>query len=313
MNILVTGAAGFIGSHLCERLVRDGHTVTGVDCFTPYYARGIKERNLEGLARCPAFTLAEADLSSCAVGPLLRGVDYVYHLAAMPGLVKSWTEFETYSRCNITATYRLLDAVADSSVRRVIHASTSSVYGKFACGDESQAIDPVSPYGVTKFAAENICRAFVAEKGLSVTVLRYFSVYGPRQRPDMAYNRFIDALLNGRTIDLYGDGHQARSSTYVGDCVEATASALYLPPDEVYNVGGGEVVTINEVIRRLETISGLRAKVRHLPARIGDQRDTAANTDRLTRAIGWRPKVGIDEGLRRQFEWMSRQATPLAA
>jgi nucleoside-diphosphate-sugar epimerase len=313
MNILVTGAAGFIGSHLCERLVRDGHAVTGVDCFTPYYPRHLKERNLEGLARCPTFTLAERDLSDCEVGPLLKGVDYVYHLAAMPGLVKSWTEFETYSRCNITATYRLLDAVTDSQVRRVIYVSTSSVYGKYARGDEDQPIRPVSPYGVTKYAAENICRAFIAEKGLSVTTLRYFSVYGPRQRPDMAYHRFIDALLNGRTIDLFGDGEQARSSTYVGDCVEATAAALYLPPDEVYNVGGGEVVTVNEVIRRLGAISGLRAKVRHLPARVGDQRDTAANTDKLARAIGWRPKVGIDEGLRRQFEWMSRQATLLAA
>lgn len=313
MNILVTGAAGFIGSHLCERLVRDGHTVTGVDCFVPYYPRHFKEGNLESLRTHPAFTLAERDLSTDPVGPLLRGVDYVYHLAAMPGLVKSWTDFETYSRCNITATYRLLDAVTGSGVRRVIHASTSSVYGRFARGDEGQTIHPISPYGVTKYAAENVCRAFVEEKELSITILRFFSVYGPRQRPDMAYHKFIDALLTGRTIDLYGDGNQTRSSTYVADCVEATAAALYLSPDEVYNVGGGEVVTVNDVIRKLENISGLKAKVRHLPARAGDQRDTAAVTDKLARAIGWRPRVGIDEGLRRQFEWMSRQPSRMAA
>jgi nucleoside-diphosphate-sugar epimerase len=314
MTCLVTGAAGFIGSHLCERLVLDGHRVRGIDAFVPYYPRSIKEQNLAWLRSQSVFELLSIDLRSDALAESLAGVDAVFHLAAMPGLPLSWTDFQLYESCNLSGTHRLLDAtVAQPRIPKFIYASTSSVYGREATGDESQACRPISPYGVTKLAAENLGRAFADERGLPFVGLRYFSVYGPRQRPDMAYNRFITALRAGSPIRIFGDGQQVRGNTFVADCVAATVFALQAPSGAVFNVGGGESVSVRDVVHKLESLIGRRAVLEFCEPRPGDQRATLANTALIERTLNWRPKVGIDEGLARQVEWHESQALPAAA
>jgi nucleoside-diphosphate-sugar epimerase len=313
MKCLVTGAAGFIGSQLCEQLLRDNHTVIGLDAFIPYYPRAAKEANLAGFRNHPAFHFHPIDLRGDPLDTVLAGVEAIFHLAAMPGLTRSWTDFDLYESCNVTATQRLLEvARKQASLKRFLYVSTSSVYGRYASGDESLPTRPISPYGVTKLAAENLCRAYAEECGLPLVVLRYFSVYGPGQRPDMAYHRFISALLQGQPITVYGDGWQSRGNTYVGDCVAATTAALCAPVGEVYNVGGGETASVWEILKKLERITGRRATVKREPARTGDQRVTVAETGKLFRHLGWKPRVGLDEGLERQVIWqqglLQRQA-----
>jgi nucleoside-diphosphate-sugar epimerase len=304
MRCLVTGAAGFIGSHLSERLLQEGHEVVGLDALIPYYAPAVKEGNLAAARDCRSFTWHRLDLRHDPLDAALEGVEVVFHLAAMPGLPMSWTDFDLYESCNVTATQRLLEALCRRpELPRFVHASTSSVYGRFATGDETLPTRPVSPYGVTKLAAENLCRAYVEEHGLALTVLRYFSVYGPRQRPDMGYHRFVSALLAGGEVVVYGDGQQVRGNTYVLDCVEATVAAARAVPGEVYNVGGGEAVTVWEVLRKLEGITGRQARVRQQPARAGDQRYTCADTTKLQRHLGWTPRTPLEEGLARQVAW----------
>jgi nucleoside-diphosphate-sugar epimerase len=304
MKCLVTGAAGFIGSHLCERLVNDGHEVVGVDAFIPYYPRPVKEANLASLHTQGQFTLHDLDLRTGALAAALDGVDVVFHLAAMAGLVKSWTDFDLYQSCNLTATQRLLEAVRQTpTVRRFVYASTSSVYGRFSSGDETMPTRPISPYGVTKLASENLCRAYHEEHGLPLVVLRYFSVYGPRQRPEMGYHLFIAALLEGRPIAVFGDGLQVRGNTYIGDCVEATVAALRAPLGETYNVGGGESASVWDILHRLEALTSRRADTRSAPPRPGDQRYTFADTGKLLRHLGWQPRVTLDEGLALQVAW----------
>ena len=304
MKCLVTGAAGFIGSHLCERLLGAGHAVVGLDAFVPLYPRAVKEANVEPARRHPLFTFHETDLRHDGLGPLLDGVEVVFHLAAMPGLVRSWTDFDLYAGCNVTGTQRLLEAARGSaSLRRFLYASTSSVYGRFASGDETLPARPISPYGVTKLAAENLARAYAEEQGIPCVALRYFSVYGPRQRPDMGYHRFIHALLTGQPVVVNGDGLQVRGNTYVADCVEATVAAVEAIPGEIYNVGGGEAATVWDILAKLENLVGRKAVVRREPARPGDQRYTFADTGKLRRHLGWQPRIGLDEGLARQVAW----------
>jgi nucleoside-diphosphate-sugar epimerase len=313
MKCLVTGAAGFIGSHLCEELLRRGHHVAGLDAFVPYYPRPLKEANLTELRQHLHFTFHELDLRRDDLTAALDGVEAVFHLAAMAGLVRSWTDFDLYQSCNLSATHRLLEKVRPLALRRFVLASTSSVYGRNASGDEALPTRPVSPYGVTKLAAENLCRAFADEHRLPLVVLRYFSVYGPRQRPDMGYHRFIAAMANGLPVTVNGDGHQVRGNTYVGDCVEATVAALEAPRNETYNVGGGETASVWDVLKKLEGILGVQAIVRREPDRPGDQRMTGADTAKLCSHLGWRPKVGLDEGLARQAAWQVGQARRAAA
>jgi nucleoside-diphosphate-sugar epimerase len=304
MRCVVTGAAGFIGSHLCERLMADGHAVTGIDCFTAYYPRPIKERNLSIIRGKPHFTFRELDLSEGVPADAVAGAEWVFHLAAMPGLTRSWLDFDLYNRHNLTATHRLLEALKGStSLKRLIYASTSSVYGKYASGDEHLPIRPSSPYGITKFASEQLCRVHFEEFGLPAVILRYFSVYGPRQRPEMGYHLFIDAILKGKTISITGDGLQVRGNTYVADCIDATILATQTMPGETFNLGGGELVTVIEVIRKLERIISKQAAIEYHPPRKGDQLATGADVSKLTRHIGWKPTTGIDEGLARQVEW----------
>jgi nucleoside-diphosphate-sugar epimerase len=314
MKCLVTGAAGFIGSHLCEELLRRGHQVVGLDAFIPYYPRGCKEANLAGLLGQPGFRFHEVDLRCHDPAAALDGVEAIFHLAAMPGLVRSWSDFDLYQSCNLLATHRLLEAVRRlPRLHRFVLASTSSVYGRYACGDETLPARPVSPYGVTKLAAEHLCRSHADEHALPLVVLRYFSVYGPRQRPDMGYFRFVEAMLHGRPVTVNGDGQQVRGNTYVSDCVEATVAALQAPCGELYNVGGGESASVWDVVGRLEQIMGVKAIIWREPARPGDQRVTGADTSRLRSHLGWQPRVGLDEGLARQVAWQGAQVQRQAA
>lgn len=313
MKCLVTGAAGFIGSHLCEHLLRAGHTVIGLDAFIPFYPRDAKEANLTGFRNHPSFHFHPLDLRCDPLSEAIAGVEALFHLAAMPGLTRSWTDFDLYESCNIIGTQRLLEAVRGMpSLRRFVYASTSSVYGRYGSGDETLPARPISPYGVTKLAAENLCRAHAEECGLPLVVMRYFSVYGPRQRPDMGYHRFIDALLRGQPLTVYGDGLQSRGNTYVEDCVAATVAALGAPLGEVYNVGGGETANVWDILGKLERLVGRPAVVRREPARPGDQRVTGADTTKLYRHLGWEAKTTLDDGLERQVAWqrsrMQRQA-----
>ncbi len=310
MNYVVTGAAGFIGSHLCEELLGGGDQVAGIDAFIPYYPVAAKERNLAGPLSRPNFRFHRLDLRHDALEGALADAEVIFHLAAMPGLVKSWSDFDGYWTCNVQATQRLLEATrrAAGRLRRLIYVSTSSVYGRFASGDETLPTKPVSPYGVTKLAGEQLCRAYGEACGLPVVALRYFSVYGPRQRPDMGYHLFIRAMLRGEPITVYGDGQQVRGNTYVSDCVAATLAAVAAHPGEVYNVGGGEAATLWDIIHKLEALAGRKAVIKQEPARAGDQRYTFADTAKLRTHLGWQPRVGLDEGLARQWAWQQGEA-----
>jgi nucleoside-diphosphate-sugar epimerase len=313
MKCLVTGAAGFIGSHLCERLLRDGCDVVGVDAFIPLYPRTIKENNLAGARSNRSFHMVVADLRDADMEEILDGVEAVFHLAAMPGLPRSWTDFTLYETCNVTATQRLIAAAGQCrSLKRFVYASTSSVYGRYGSGDESLPARPISPYGVTKYAAEQLCRAYSDEFGLPLVVLRYFSVYGPRQRPDMGYHKFINALLRDEAITIFGDGQQVRGNTYIDDCIAATVAAVGASVGEAYNVGGGETASVWDILHKLETITGRSARVLRHAARPGDQRHTTADTTKLSRQLGWQPKVGLDEGLSRQVDWQRSLVSGMA-
>jgi UDP-glucuronate 4-epimerase len=304
MRVVVTGAAGFIGSHLAEGLIAAGHEVVGIDAFTDYYPRSLKEANLAEIARLPGFTFHEIDLRDGDLASALRGVDVVINEAAMPGL-SGWDAFPSYESCNVVTVHRLVQASRQAGVARLVQISTSSVYGSHAVGDETQATRPVSPYGVTKLAAEHLVMAQVRSCGLPALVLRYFSVYGPRQRPDMAFRIFAARLAQGRPIDLFGDGAQSRSITAVDDCVEATIAAMNAGHvGQTYNIGGGESVHVERALAILADELGVTPVVRHHPARPGDQRRTRADYTRARRDFGYEPRVPVEEGLRAEARWV---------
>lgn len=304
MRIVITGVAGFVGSHLAEALLAGGHEVVGVDAFIDYYPRPVKERNLAGLIGRPGFTFHEADLRAAPLEPIVDGAGAVVHLAAMPGLARSWTDVELYTTCNLLATHRLVEAILATGVPRLLHASTSSVYGTDAVGDETAPTQPVSPYGVTKLAAEHLVLAFVRSRGLDASILRYFSMFGPRQRPDMGYHIFIEAMLDGRPITVFGDGEQSRTNTYIADCVRGTVAAIDgAATGEIYNISGGEELTLNEAIRTIADAVGVEPRIIHGPPRPGDQRRTAADTSKARAAFGFDPTIGAAEGLRAQVDW----------
>jgi nucleoside-diphosphate-sugar epimerase len=314
---LVTGAAGFIGSHLCERLVDEGWSVIGIDAFTPYYCRADKQANLGGLAHEPAFELVEDDLTTMDLGPLLRDAPVVFHLAAQPGVAASFGEgFARYTADNLLATQRVFEAAAAAGCRRVVWASSSSVYGDAAaypCVEDSTPTRPRSPYGVTKRACEHLA-AIYRGGGLQTVGLRYFTVYGPRQRPDMAMRKLCEALLGRTSFPLQGDGRQSRDFTHVADAVDATwRAALADAPAPVYNVGGGHEATLAQIIALLEELSGETALLERRPAQAGDVRRTAADTARAAADLGWRPEVGLRDGLRSELDWVAGRRRALAS
>lgn len=304
MRFLVTGAAGFIGSHLCEKLLALGHEVAGVDCFVPYYPKAIKENNLSGLIGQPGFQFHALDLRSDSLEIPTRNCDGVFHLAAMAGLRQSWIDFQSYVTCNLLATQRLIEALKPNrQLQKFIYVSTSSVYGKDSSGDETTPTCPISPYGVTKLGGEQLCKAYQSEFGFPLVILRYFSVYGPRQRPDMGYHKFIQALLTGNKITVHGDGQQSRGNTFIADCVDATIASLNSPVGETFNVGGGEKATVWDILQKLQTLTSIRPNVVMSEARAGDQRSSEADIAKITSLLGWTPKVSLDDGLAMQVDW----------
>ena len=307
MKALVTGVAGFIGSHLAERLLADGWQVTGVDCFTDYYPRPFKERNLAAAGSRPGLTFVPADLSTADLAPLVDGADVIFHLAGQAGVRASWgTSFEAYVHDNIVATQRLLEAVKEKPLQRFVYASSGSIYGDVQTLPirEDTLPHPVSPYGVTKLAAEHLCHLYRANHAVPTVALRYFTVYGPRQRPDMAFHKFIRAMLTNQPFPLFGTGEQTRDFTYVSDVVEATVRAADAPPGGIFNVSGGSRVTVNHVIATLEELIGRPARADRQDWQAGDQRHTWADATAAREVLGFAPRVGVRDGLAAEVAWL---------
>jgi nucleoside-diphosphate-sugar epimerase len=312
---LVTGCAGFIGSHLTEALLADGVEVVGVDCFNANYGRPQKLANLRHARAWDAFDFVPLDLATGELEDLVAGVDTVFHLAAEPGVRASWGDrFQRYMTNNVLATQQLLRAVQATGApgTRLVYASSSSVYGDAESlpTDEGAVPAPVSPYGLTKLSGEHLCAAYAANFGLECAALRYFTVFGPRQRPDMAFHIFADAILAGRPVVVYGAGDQTRDFTYVGDVVAATRAAATQPlgPAAVFNVGGGLRASVADALALLGELTGRAPVVEHAPAQPGDVRDTGADTTRARAQLGWAPAVDLREGLEAQVEWMRERA-----
>lgn len=307
-KVVVTGAAGFIGSHLAERLLGEGYRVVGVDSFTDYYDVRIKRDNLGALLSHDAFELVEGSLNDIDLDALLKGTAVVFHQAAQPGVRASWGErFDEYVDCNIRATQALLEAATDHPLERIVYASSSSVYGETAelPMKETHRTLPVSPYGVTKLDAENLCLLYQRNHGLAVVCLRYFTVYGPRQRPDMAFHRFIRAALDGGRIDVYGNGAQTRDFTYVDDVVDANLAAMsYRGGESVFNVGGGSRVAINEVLDLIAGVTGHGLDVRFSERQRGDVTHTYADAGLAAQELGVTPKTPLETGIEREVEWV---------
>ncbi len=304
---LLTGAAGFIGSHLASSLLDQGHDVVGADSFTDYYARGVKEANLRPLGAAPHFSFLEADLSSADLAPLVDGVDGVFHLAAQPGVRGSWGDsFAVYVRDNLVATQRLFEATARARVR-ILFASSSSVYGNAEAYPTAEDVRPrpISPYGVTKLSCEHLAGAYTDSLALDVVALRYFTVYGPRQRPDMAFTRFCAAVRDGTEISVFGSGEQVRDFTFVDDVVEANVrvAGAAVENGAVFNVAGGTSTTVNEVIELLGGIAGKAPKVRRSDPVPGDVLRTGGSTRAIATATGWSPAVALRDGLEEQYRW----------
>jgi UDP-glucose 4-epimerase len=310
MRCLVTGVAGFIGSHLAERLIAAGHTVLGVDALTPFYPRAMKEANLCALQQSERFEFLEGDLCALDLDPLLTGRDWIFHQAGQAGVRSSWGEqFATYTACNIMATQRLLEAATRADqLTRFVYASSSSVYG--AAPElplrETTLPQPVAPYGVTKLAGEHLCRLYWHSYGVPTVALRYFTVYGPRQRPDMAFHRFGKALLAGEELRIYGDGGQTRDFTYITDIVEANllAATSQGVEGQIFNIAGGARVSLAEALRLLVEMAGREANVRYMDSARGDMRDTYADVSAAQRMLGFTPRVGLREGLAAEVAYL---------
>lgn len=307
MRALVTGAAGFVGSHLVEGLVAQGDTVLGVDCFTTYYDVAQKRANAAGLAG-PAVEMVDADLRVAAIEPLLDGIDVVFHQAAQPGVRLSWSSgFREYVEQNVIVTQRLLDAVLVAGARRVVYASSSSVYGHQARYPvrEDDLPAPFSPYGVTKLAAEHLCGVYAENWGLPTVSLRYFTVFGPRQRPDMSIYRLCESALGGDVFPCFGDGSQIREFTYVSDIVSGNlaAAAADVAPGTIVNLAGGGEITLSDLIVMVGDIAGSPVGVEARPFEPGDSRRNGGAVDRANARLGWEPQVPLADGINLQLAW----------
>ena len=307
MKALVTGCAGFIGSHLTDRLLAEGYEVTGIDCFRDYYSREIKEQNLAPALSHENFTFIEEDLTTMENYP---EVDYVFHQAAQAGVRASWGEsFGVYTRDNITATQKLLEFYKDHPLKRFVYASSSSVYGDNVSlpMKETARPQPLSPYGVTKLAAEHLCHLYWANYQVPTVALRYFTVYGPRQRPDMGINKFVHAILAGEPVTVYGDGTQTRDFTYVNDIVEANICAALSPKTiygEAFNVGGGNRISVIDLLQKIAEITEKQPILKYSNVQKGDVKDTWSDTNKAFSAINWSPKVSLNDGLERYMLWL---------
>lgn len=313
-HIVVTGAAGFIGSTLVEALLADGHTVVGIDAFTDFYARAAKEANMRAALEHPAFKMLESDLvellpASSELRGALRGASCVYHLAAQAGVRDSWgSSFRRYTDDNVLATQAVLETCVAESVPKLVYASSSSVYGDVLALPlhEDAACRPVSPYGVTKLAGEHLCGLYAKAHGLHTVALRFFTVYGPRQRPDMAFHKFMRAFLDDAPIHIYGDGQQTRDFTFVDDIVAALLAAPGAPAGSVINIGGGDRVSLAHAVDVLAEVTGVRPRVETHASQAGDARDTWADLSRARELLGYAPSVGLPDGLAAEWSWLRR-------
>jgi nucleoside-diphosphate-sugar epimerase len=308
MKALVTGVAGFVGSTLAERLVDTGADVVGIDCFTDFYPRPLKERNLAGLRGCRQFRLIESRIQDADLAHALADRTHVFHLAAQAGVRKSWgRDFAIYTENNIDATQVLLEACTKASLERIVYASSSSVYGDAAVMPfrEDALPQPVSPYGVSKLAAEQLCYLYHVNFGLPTVSLRYFTVYGPRQRPDMGFHKFLRSTLRGEPITVYGDGEQTRDFTFVADAVNATiAAATRGVPGRVYNIGGGSRVSVNQVFDMIGRVAGVKPHVTVDPVQKGDMRHTWADTSLARSDLAFVPAVALEDGIAAEYRWL---------
>jgi nucleoside-diphosphate-sugar epimerase len=313
MKVIVTGAAGFIGSHLCEELISQHHEVTGIDSFLDYYPRWIKESNLQKLRTAPGFQFLEQNILDVDWAPLLAKTDIVFHLAAQAGVRASWsTNFIVYTKNNIEATQLLLEESKKCNLKKFVFASTSSVYGdtEEIPMKEGDLLKPVSPYGVTKVAAEDLCYLYWRSFGIPCVSLRYFTVYGPRQRPDMAFYRFILATLEGRGITVFEDGNQTRDFTYVDDIVRGTILASEKGKEgQVYNLGGGSRISINEVLQMLSQIMNAKIDITYAEKQKGDMRHTFASTERAKTDFDYNPRIALKEGFTAEYLWLKKLLT----
>jgi len=303
MKALVTGCAGFIGSHLTEKLLEQDYDVIGIDCFTDYYSSDLKRSNIFDSLENDNFTLIEKDITTLNEFP---DVDYVFHLAGQPGVRKSWgKKFETYTKDNIYATQRLLEFYKDLNINKFVYSSSSSVYGDVKLPmSEDTILKPISPYGVTKLAAEHLSYLYWKNYGLPIVSLRYFSVYGPRQRPDMAINKFVKAIIEGKKINIYGTGTQTRDFTFISDVVNATLlSANQNVVGEIINIGGGSNISVNDLIHQIENITGKKAIINYNSKKLGDVEDTLSDKNKSEKIMGWKSKISIEKGLEIYIKW----------
>ena len=307
IKVTVTGACGFIGSHLTKQLIERGFHVVGVDCLDDnLYSRSVKESRLKALKQLSNFDFANINIATDELDSSISDSKFVFNLAAIPGQVLSWKLFDKYVESNILGTKKVIDSCIRNKVTRIIHASTSSVYGKFAVGDELQDTKPISPYGITKLAAENLLFALTSSNNLDFTILRYFSVYGPGQRPDMAIQRFLTAIKMGQEINITGDGTQKRDITYVQDVVEATISASSLiERKQIFNISGGKQFTLNQIIDECFNVSGLKSKINYVDRPIGDQEETFGDISKAQKILRFNPTFDIKTGLSNQFMSLS--------
>ncbi len=298
MRSLVTGCTGFIGSHLTEKLLRDGHEVIGIDCFTDYYSREIKENNIQEALSDKNFTFLEKDIINLSTFP---DVDYVFHQAAQAGVRASWGKsFEIYTENNILVTQKLLEYYKDRNLNKFVFASSSSIYGntdELPISEDTQK-KPFSPYGVTKLAAENLCLLYYMNYGTPTVSLRYFTVYGPRQRPDMGINKFVHAVLNEDKIEVYGDGNQTRDFTFISDVVEANLLAAYSDViGEYFNIGGGSRISVNDLLKLIEKVVGKDIHIMYIEMQKGDVQHTFADVTKAEKMIGYKSVIGIEQGI----------------